>query len=144
MEAVIIYRSSWEARKSIPFFSAVDCNNSSPSQSTKTLRSDFLFSFSLIDPSRRCCPSPPSIDLFLVRLSVFTDIFPHHFTSFVIYFWSFHIIRDIFLPIFTSYFFLLHCLHCLSTILPQIIIPFSLIYFRSDYINCVRETIQVI
>ena len=101
---VIIYRSSWEARKSIPFFSAVDCNNSSPSQSTKTLRSDFLFSFSLIDPSRRCCPSPPSIYLFLVRLSVFTDIFSHHFTSFVIYFWSFHIIRDVFSPIFTSYF----------------------------------------
>ena len=104
MEAVIIYRSSWEARKSIPFFSAVDCNNSSPSQSTKTLRSDFLFSFSLIDPSRRCCLSPPSIYPFLVRLSVFTDIFSHHFTSFVIYFWSFHIIRDVFSPIFTSYF----------------------------------------
>ena len=76
------------------------------------------------------CPSSRTFFRIISRHSWF--IFDH-FTSFVMYFRP-----------FLHHIFLLHCLHCLSTILPQIIIPFSLIYFRSDYINCVRETIQVI
>ena len=88
MEAVIIYRSSWEARKSIPFFSAVDCNNSSPSQSTNTLRSDFLFSFSLIDPEALLSVSA-------VHLSVSCPSVRLHGHFFA----SFHVIRDLFLII---------------------------------------------
>ena len=92
----------------------------------KIIAHRFLFSFSLIDLPKRCCPSPPSM-----YLSHRPSVRPYGhflrviFTSSVMYFLSFHIIRDVFSPI-SHHISLLHCLHCLSTILPQITIPFFL------------------
>ena len=106
---VIIYRLPEKGAQIDSLFLAVVCNNLSRIQSTKTLRIDFLFSFSLIDPSKHCSPSTPSICLSLLRLSVLTDIFSRHFTSSVMYFLSFYVIRDVFSPI--SH----HISHCIAS-----------------------------
>ena len=71
----------------------------------KIIAHRFLFSFSLIDLPKRCCPSPPSIYLsHCPSVRPYGHFFRVIFTSSVMYFLSFHIIRDVFSPIFTSYF----------------------------------------
>ena len=122
MEAVIIYRLPEKGAQIDSLFLAVDCSNSSRFQSTITLRIDFLFSFSHRSFEAL---SVSAVHLSISRPSVrlFGHFFRVIFTSSVIYFLSFHIIRDIFSPI-SHLISLLHCLHCLSIILPQITIPF--------------------
>ena len=113
MEAVIIYRPERGAQIDSPFFSPLTAIIRLASVD-KIIAHRFLFSFSLIDLPKRCCPSLPSIYLsHCPSVRPYGHFFRVIFTSSVMYFLSFHIIRDVFSPIL---------LHIFSVALPPLYI----------------------